>query len=266
MLAPEKMSLTYSWHCEKNQVLHEVKIIKLILTLCTCYFPQMCQNTLKSAFAQHNEKLTTLERFLPPLFLSRLCWSLKWKSLWPDLRKAFSWWKVQRGGERGRELQRRKTTSILSESDGICEGGLSSFSPHLEEIYLKAVASRSGFCFLVGGGGEGGCWWYWPFLVLEGECMTLEKQKILLSACLNSANTPGMAPSRDDGLKEHGWYHVTLTYVMWELPSLLFGIGCHVCFINCSSYRFFNWWLWKRSLPLVYTHLRRDIRIGLLIK
>ena len=156
MLAPEKMSLTYSWHCEKNRVLHEVKIIKLILTLCTCYFPQMCQNTLKSAFAQHNEKLTTLERFLPPLFLSRLCWSLKWKSLWPDLRKAFSWWKVQRGGERGRELQRRKRTSILSESDGICEGGLSSFSPHLEEIYLKAVVSRSGFCFLVGWGRGGG--------------------------------------------------------------------------------------------------------------
>ena len=77
MLAPEKISLTYSWHyrCQKNQVLHEFKIIKLILILYTCYFPRMCQNTLKNAFAQHNEKLTTLERFFPPLFFSRLCWS-----------------------------------------------------------------------------------------------------------------------------------------------------------------------------------------------
>ena len=77
MLAPEKISLTYSWHyrCQKNQVLHEFKIIKLILILYTCYFPRMCQNALKSAFAQHNEKLTTLERFFPPLVFSRLCWS-----------------------------------------------------------------------------------------------------------------------------------------------------------------------------------------------
>ena len=55
----------------------------------------------KSAFAWHNKKLTTLERFLPTLFISRLYLPVKWKSLWPDLCKSLSWWKMQRGREGG---------------------------------------------------------------------------------------------------------------------------------------------------------------------
>lgn len=48
MLAPEKISLTYSSYCEENQVFHEVKLVKLILRLCTYYFPGVRQNTLLS--------------------------------------------------------------------------------------------------------------------------------------------------------------------------------------------------------------------------
>lgn len=91
MLAPEKISLTYSSYCEENQVFHEVKLVKLILRSCTYYFPGVHQNTLLSrSFSKEcclcltQSKVDNL-RAVPPsplyFFTSRLYLSVKWKSL-----------------------------------------------------------------------------------------------------------------------------------------------------------------------------------------
>lgn len=89
---------------------------------------------------------------------------------------------VEREGRMGMAESPRGRRRRRSEIGHLCKRSISSYSPHLKEIYPKAVASSSGLGFFFWGGGlERG---FWPFLVFERGCITLEKQKILLSACL----------------------------------------------------------------------------------
>lgn len=109
-----------------------------------------------AAFAWHNQKLTTLERFLPALFISSLldCICL-WNGKVCDQTCAdpLADGRCREGGKEGKvpELPCGTSTPILTESGHLYEGSLPLFSPRLEEIYPKAVASSSGFF----GGGEG---------------------------------------------------------------------------------------------------------------
>lgn len=111
-----------------------------------------------AAFAWHNQKLTTLERFLPALFISSLldCICL-WNGKVCDQTCAdpLADGRCREGGKEGKvpELPCGTSTPILTESGHLYEGSLPLFSPRLEEIYPKAVASSSGF--FLGGEGRG---------------------------------------------------------------------------------------------------------------
>lgn len=134
------------------------------------------------------------------------------------LNHTLNWWKVERWREGpGRRAEAPGAGGAPSGWRWLpLLGSLFSFCPHLKEIYPKAVASNSGFWQV----------WVqiWPFLVFERECVTLEKQKILLSACLNSANRPGDGPE--------GW---------WAQRTWMISCNFDLFHMSISKPAFWDW-------------------------
>lgn len=135
----------------------------------------------------------------------------------------------------------------LGKSGRLCKAACLLSVPTWKRYIAKLLQAAQGF-FLRGGA-------VWPFLVFERECITLEKQQILLSACFELSKQTWRWPRGMMG-SENMDDIMELWPISYErLWACFFGAGCLVCFMNWFSYRFLTGWLWKGSFSPVWTHV-----------
>lgn len=153
-------------------------------------------------------------------------------------------------GQVGDELELQVQKFIRLPKSGRLFEAACHHSAYIWKRFIGKLLQAAQFWFLVAGGGEQ----IWPFLVLEREYITLEKQKIFLSACLNSASRPGDGPK--------GWWaqrtwviscNFDLFHMSLSEPAFWDWLPC--LFYELILILILTWWLWKRSLSPVWTHV-----------